>query len=65
MSFALSRQTVGTNESLLQKRAVKQKEYSPSSVLQGNSLPLQQESSGDATAPVLPAAPEENKTDNK
>jgi len=74
MSFAMGKQSVSANKSLLQKRAEKQQDYSPSSVLGSQSLPLQETTdpaaasplpgaSGNESAPlpVLPATPEQPK----
>ncbi len=42
MSFVLRTQNVTVNKSLLQERAEKQQNYSPSSVLGGKGLPIQE-----------------------
>ena len=51
MSFLVSRQSVTVNKSLLQERAEKQQNFSPSSVLGSKSLPIQE-----GAAPATPAA---------
>lgn len=50
MSFVMSRQSVTVNKSLLQERAEKQQNFSPSSVLGNQGLPLQQ---GEEQAPSV------------
>ena len=56
MSFVLSRQSITVNKSLLQERAEKQQNFSPSSVLGTQGLPIQDET-GTATATTeAPAA---------
>lgn len=50
MSLVLSRQAVTVNKSLLQERAEKQQNFSPSSVLGTQSLPVQEESEGGAAS---------------
>jgi preprotein translocase subunit SecG len=42
MSFLMTKQNVSVNKSLLQERAEKQQNFSPSSVLGGTSLPIQE-----------------------
>jgi preprotein translocase subunit SecG len=78
MSLVLSRQAVTVNKSLLQERAEKQQNFSPSSVLGGQGLPVQKESEAatggepSATAPgaaaegtVLPVLPPAEKQEEK
>ena len=50
MSFLISKQNVTVNKSLLQERAEKQQNFSPSSVLGGQGLPIQE-----SAAPAAPA----------
>jgi preprotein translocase subunit SecG len=66
MSFVVTTQSNVTQKSLLQKRAEKQQSFSPSSVLEGQGLPMQQGGEGatPGTAPdqgapagTLPMAP--------
>jgi len=54
MSFVVSRQNVTVNKSLLQERAEKQQNYSPSSVLGTDALPIQEGAA--ETAPAAGAA---------
>ena len=60
MSFTLSHQSVTGTKSLLQERAQKQQTYSPSSVLEGKGIPLQQGApqgpEAQGNAPVIPGA---------
>jgi preprotein translocase subunit SecG len=58
LSFVVGKANVGAQKSLLKDRAVKQQNYSPSSILDNKALPLQQ-SSAPAAAPVtqMPGAP--------
>jgi preprotein translocase subunit SecG len=51
MSFLVSRQSITVNKSLLQERAEKQQNFSPSSVLGSTSLPIQE-----GAAPATPEA---------
>ena len=67
MSFLMSRQNVSVNKSLLQERAEKQQNFSPSSVLGNTALPIQEgaeetappasgnEAAGQGTLPLLPS----------
>jgi len=66
MSFLMGRQNVTVNKSLLQKRAEKQQDYSPASVLGTQSLPMQNSeeqpaaatpATGDAQTAPLPVLP--------
>ncbi len=66
MSLVLSRQNITVNKSLLQERAEKQQNFSPSSVLGGQGLPVQegsdaQSGSQEGALPVLPAQEETGK----
>lgn len=52
MSFTMGKQNVSANKSLLQKRAEKQQDYSPASVLGTQALPMQESVDPAATSPV-------------
>jgi preprotein translocase subunit SecG len=60
MSFLMSRQSVTVEKSLLQQRAEKQRDFSPSSVLDRGGLPIKQSSAAEEGAPgeagALPTA---------
>jgi preprotein translocase subunit SecG len=56
MSFVLSKQNVSVSKSLLQERAEKQRNFSPSSVLGSEGLPVQEEGAATAPAATVPAA---------
>ena len=70
MSFVMSKQNVSVNKSLLQERAEKQQNFSPSSVLGNTALPLQEgaqeavpatggaAAEGQGALPLLPSAEE-------
>ncbi|HON12329.1 MAG TPA: preprotein translocase subunit SecG [Chitinispirillaceae bacterium] len=62
MSFVVGKQSVTGQKSILQERAQKQQSYSPSSVLEGKGLPLQQGTeqtapAGSGEASELPIVP--------
>ncbi len=64
MSFVVGKQNVAGQKSILQERAQKQQSYSPSSVLEGKGLPLQQgneqaapgSGAQEQSLPILPPA---------
>lgn len=56
MALVMSKQTVVANKSLLQQRAEKQQDFSPSSVLDKGALPIQS-GSGNSAASVSTPAP--------
>lgn len=55
MALVMSKQTVVANKSLLQQRAEKQQDFSPSSVLDKGALPIQSGSGNSAAAVSTPA----------
>ena len=57
MSIFLSHPSAKQQKSMLKERAEKQNNFSPSSVLQGNALPLGAARPGAATPGALPGAP--------
>ncbi len=57
MSFLMSKQTVTVEKSLLQKRAEKQQNYSPASVLDRGGLPIKQSPEGAPGAEAIPGLP--------
>ncbi|MBN1757070.1 MAG: preprotein translocase subunit SecG [Chitinispirillaceae bacterium] len=70
MSFVMSKQNISVNKSMLQERAEKQKNFSPSSVLGNTSLPIQEgaqeapaaagtATEGQGVLPIMPSADEE------
>ena len=58
MSFVMSKQNVSVNKSLLQQRAEKQQNFSPSSVLGNTALPIQEGAQEAAPATGAATTPE-------